>query len=68
MILITLSPPIPDINKKAAENSKWKRKRVQAKIGKVLNEAAVVQRLETENEDRIRKKTKKEPKMKKMLI
>lgn len=61
-ILNTLSPPISDINKKAVENSKRKRKRIQAKIGEVLTEAAVVQRLEGENEDRIRKKTKKVPK------
>lgn len=55
-ILTTLSPPMSEGNRMARDNSKGKRKRVQAKTGEVLTEEIVALRLQKEQEERDIKK------------
>lgn len=55
-ILMTLSPPQSDMTRMAIENSKRKRKRVQAKTGEVLTHETVALRLLKEQEERVNKK------------
>lgn len=55
-ILMTLSPPQSDMTRMAIENSKRKRKRVQAKTGEVLTHETVALHLLKEQEERVNKK------------
>ena len=59
-IIAAVTPSPSEETQSAMENSKRKRKRVQAKVGEVLISADVIERCRKEGEERSKKKSKKD--------